>query len=275
MTHSYSEESAQRRRSQHAEAPTQEQGEFRLTLSVVMAAYNERKFIEESLRRVQATGLANEIVVVDDGSTDGTRERLREFQERQAAGESAAEIPDGGGTLELRPMRFAFLERNQGKGAALRRGFELATGDVILIQDADLEYDPRDYPKLLGPLWDGKADVVYGSRFLGGPQRVHFFWHYVGNKFLCLVSDTLTNLKISDMETCYKVFRREVIQGMRLRSNRFGFEPEFTAKMARGRWRVYEVPISYAGRSYQEGKKITWCDGVTALYAILRYGFFD
>jgi len=240
-----------------------------------MAAYNEREFIEESLRRVQATGLAQEIIVVDDGSTDGTRERLREFRERQTAGESAVGILNGSGTLDLRTMRFAFLEKNQGKGAALRRGFELATCDVILIQDADLEYDPRDYPKLLGPLWDGKADVVYGSRFLGGPQRVHFFWHYVGNKFLCLLSDTLTNLKISDMETCYKAFRREVIQGMQLRSNRFGFEPEFTAKMARGRWRVYEVPISYAGRSYEEGKKITWRDGVAALYAILRYGFFD
>jgi glycosyltransferase involved in cell wall biosynthesis len=275
VTHSYSEEGAQRRRSQHAESATQEHGEFHLTLSVVMAAYNEREFIEESLRRVQATGLAQEIIVVDDGSTDGTRERLREFRERQTAGESAVGILNGSGTLDLRTMRFAFLEKNQGKGAALRRGFELATCDVILIQDADLEYDPRDYPKLLGPLWDGKADVVYGSRFLGGPQRVHFFWHYVGNKFLCLLSDTLTNLKISDMETCYKAFRREVIQGMQLRSNRFGFEPEFTAKMARGRWRVYEVPISYAGRSYEEGKKITWRDGVAALYAILRYGFFD
>src|SRR5580704_10578236 len=169
VTHSYSEETAQRRRSQHAEDPAREQDEFHLTLSVVMAAYNERKFIEESLRRVQATRLANEIIVVDDGSTDGTRERLREFQERQAAGESAVAILSGSATLDLRAMRFAFLDRNQGKGAALRRGFELANCNVILIQDADLEYDPRDYPKLLGPLWDGKADVVYGSRFLGGP----------------------------------------------------------------------------------------------------------
>jgi glycosyltransferase involved in cell wall biosynthesis len=246
-----------------------------LTLSVIIAAYNERAFIEEILFRVQSVGLAHEIVVVDDGSTDGTREWLAEIHRRQQDGETEVEILEGEERLVLGPIRFLFQEHNQGKGAALRRGFSEACGDILLVQDADLEYDPRDYPKLLEPIQDGRADVVYGSRFLGGPQRVHFFWHYVGNKFLTLVSDMLTNLKITDMETCYKVFRREVIGSMRLRANRFGFEPEVTARVAKGRWRVYEVPISYAGRSYEEGKKITWRDGLTTLFAILRYRFFD
>jgi glycosyltransferase involved in cell wall biosynthesis len=246
-----------------------------MTLSVVMPVYNERTFIEESLWRVQASGLAGEIIVVDDGSTDGTRDLLTGWMQRKEAGECSAPIQEGRAALDLGALRFAFLERNQGKGAALRRGFELITGDIVLIQDADLEYDPRDYPKLLEPIWDGRADVVFGSRFLGGPQRVHFFWHYVGNKFLSLLSDMITNLKISDIETCYKAFRREVLEGVRWRSSRFGFEPEFTAKVARGGWRVYEVPISYAGRSYEEGKKITWRDGVAAIYAIVRYGLFD
>lgn len=246
-----------------------------LTLSVIIAAYNERPFIEEILFRVQSVGLANEVVVVDDGSRDGTREWLAEMHRRQQAGEMEAEILDGEERLKLAPIRFVFQDHNQGKGAALRRGFAEANGDILLVQDADLEYDPRDYAKLLEPIRDGRADVVYGSRFLGGPQRVHFFWHYVGNKFLTLLSDMLTNLKITDMETCYKVFRREVIDSMRLRSDRFGFEPEVTARVAKGRWRVYEVPISYAGRSYEEGKKITWKDGLTTLFAILRYRFFD
>lgn len=246
-----------------------------LTLSVVIAAYNERQFIEELLRRVQAVSLVDEIVIIDDGSSDGTREWLAEMLRRQQAGETEAEILDGEERLRLGQIRFLFQEHNQGKGAALRRGFSEACGDVLLVQDADLEYDPRDYGKLLEPILDGRADVVYGSRFLGGPQRVHFFWHYVGNKFLTLLSDMLTNLKITDMETCYKVFRREVIGSMRLRSNRFGFEPEVTARIAKGRWRIYEVPISYAGRSYEEGKKITWRDGLTTFFAILRYRFFD
>ena len=246
-----------------------------MTVSVVIAAYNERNFIEEILRRVQAVDVAYEIVVVDDGSTDGTREWLTEMHRLQQAGETEAEILEGRARLPLSNIHFLFQERNQGKGAALRRGFAEASGDILLVQDADLEYDPREYAKLIEPILDGRADVVYGSRFLGGPQRVHFFWHYVGNKFLTLLSDVVTNLKISDMETCYKVFRREVIQGMHLRSNRFGFEPEVTARVARGRWRLYEVPISYAGRSYEEGKKITWRDGVVTLYAILRYRFFD
>lgn len=246
-----------------------------LTLSVIIAAYNERPFIEEILFRVQSVGRATEIVVVDDGSRDGTREWLAEMYRRQQAGETEAEILDGEERLNLGTIRFLFQEHNRGKGAALRRGFAEACGDILLVQDADLEYDPRDYAKLLEPIQDGRADVVYGSRFLGGPQRVHFFWHYIGNKFLTLLSDMLTNLKITDMETCYKVFRREVIGSMRLRSNRFGFEPEVTARVAKGRWRVYEVPISYAGRSYEEGKKITWKDGVTTFFAILRYRFFD
>lgn len=246
-----------------------------LTLSVIIAAYNERAFIEEILFRVQSVGLAHEIVVVDDSSTDGTREWLAEMHRRQQDGDTDAEILEGEEKLALGPIRFIFQDHNQGKGAALRRGFSEACGDILLVQDADLEYDPRDYAKLLEPIQDGRADVVYGSRFLGGPQRVHFFWHYIGNKFLTLLSDMLTNLKITDMETCYKVFRREVIGSMSLRSNRFGFEPEVTARVARGKWRVYEVPISYAGRSYEEGKKITWRDGLTTLFAILRYRFFD
>ena len=246
-----------------------------MTVSVIIAAYNERQFIEEILRRVQAVGVAHEIVVVDDGSTDGTREWLTEMHRLQQAGETEAEILDGRANLRLGDVHFLFQERNQGKGAALRRGFAEASGDIFLVQDADLEYDPREYAKLIEPILDGRADVVYGSRFLGGPQRVHFFWHYVGNKFLTLLSDIVTNLTLSDMETCYKVFRKEVIRGMRLRSNRFGFEPEVTARVAKGRWRIYEVPISYAGRSYEEGKKITWRDGVVTLYAILRYRFFD
>ncbi len=186
-----------------------------------------------------------------------------------------ATAPDGGDSLELKDIRFFFQGQNRGKGAALRRAFAMATGDIVLVQDADLEYDPRDYPKLLEPILDGRADVVFGSRFLGGPQRVHYFWHYVANKFLTLLSDMLTNLKLSDMETCYKVFRREVLKDIRIKSDRFGFEPEFTAKVAKGKWRVYEVPISYAGRTYEEGKKITWKDGLHALWCILRFRLGD
>jgi glycosyltransferase involved in cell wall biosynthesis len=243
-------------------------------LSIVVPVYNERAFIEEVLMRVQRVPLSKEIVVVDDGSTDGTRELLHELADAQSNGQRNAVLQDGR-ALFLDGIHFLFQDRNQGKGAALRRGFAAITGDIVIVQDADLEYDPRDYDKLLAPIFDGRADVVYGSRFSGGPQRVHYFWHYAGNKFLTLLSDMLTNLKLTDMETCYKVFRREVLQGITLKSNRFGFEPECTAKIAKGNWRVYEVPITYAGRTYAEGKKITWKDGAISLWYILRYNLFD
>jgi glycosyltransferase involved in cell wall biosynthesis len=244
-------------------------------LSIVIPVYNERATIDEILRRVQETGMRKEVFVVDDCSTDGTREILQAMAALQAKGESSAAAQDGDDPIPLRDLRFLFQAQNQGKGAALRRGFAEVTGDVVLVQDADLEYDPRDYPKLLEPILDGRADVVYGSRFLGGPQRVHYFWHYVANKFLTLLSDVFTNLKLTDMETCYKVFRKEVLQGIQIRSNRFGFEPEITAKIAKGNWRIYEVPITYAGRTYEEGKKITWKDGFQALWCIVRFKFSD
>jgi glycosyltransferase involved in cell wall biosynthesis len=244
-------------------------------LSVVIPVYNEKATIDEILRRVLDTEIRKEVIVVDDFSTDGTRQILESMAARQAKGEREAPAQDGADAIELRDLRIFFQGQNQGKGAALRRGFAEASGDIVLVQDADLEYDPRDYGKLLEPILDGRADVVYGSRFLGGPQRVHYFWHYIANKILTLLSDISTNLKLTDMESCYKVFRKEVLQGIRIRSNRFGFEPEITAKIAKGKWRVYEVPITYAGRTYEEGKKITWKDGVYALWCIIRFSISD
>jgi glycosyltransferase involved in cell wall biosynthesis len=244
-------------------------------VSIVIPVYNEKNTIDEILRRVIETETRKEVIIVDDCSNDGTRERLKTMASLQAKGDATAPSGDGSDAVPLRDLRFFFQAQNQGKGAALRRGFAQVTGDIVLVQDADLEYDPRDYPTLLEPIVDGRADVVYGSRFLGGPQRVHYFWHYVANTGLTLLSDIFTNLKLTDMETCYKVFRREVLQGIKLRSDRFGFEPEITAKIAKKDWRVYEVPISYAGRTYEEGKKITWKDGVQALWCIIKYKFSD
>jgi glycosyltransferase involved in cell wall biosynthesis len=244
-------------------------------ISIVIPVYNEKSTVEEILRRVLDTSVRREVIVVDDSSTDGTRQILETMAARQANGETSAPSQDGSDPVELRDLRFFFQAPNQGKGAALRRGFAQATGEIVLVQDADLEYDPRDYAILLEPIIDGRADVVYGSRFLGGPQRVHYFWHYVANRLLTLLSDIFTNLKLTDMETCYKVFRREVLKGIELKSNRFGFEPEITAKIAKGKWRIYEVPITYAGRTYEEGKKITWKDSIQALWCIIRYSLAD
>jgi len=225
-------------------------------ISVVIPCYNEASTIELLVRAVRGAPVGNlEVIVVDDGSTDGTAEVLR-------------------GPLREHVERVIIHDRNQGKGAALRSGIAVATGDIVIIQDADLEYDPQDYPRLIKPILDGKADVVYGSRFLGhDPHRVLFFWHYIGNRFLTLLSNMFTNLNLSDMETGYKVFRREVIQRLKIEENRFGFEPEVTAKISRMPGvRIYEVGISYYGRTYLEGKKINWKDGVWAIYCILKYG---
>jgi glycosyltransferase involved in cell wall biosynthesis len=227
-------------------------------LSVVIPVYNERATFLNLLEAVRAVPIHKEILVVDDASSDGTRDLLREEVEGRIPG-----------------VRVFYQPQNMGKGAALRRGFQEATGDLVIVQDADLEYDPREYPRLLEPILAGKADVVYGSRFQGGPHRVLYYWHSVGNGFLTNLSNMFTDLNLTDMETCYKVFRREVIQAIPLNQDRFGFEPEVTAKVARRGWRVYEVPISYAGRSYAEGKKIGWKDGVQAIWCILRYAFAD
>jgi glycosyltransferase involved in cell wall biosynthesis len=228
-----------------------------MKLSVVIPVYNERATVGEILARVEAVdvGFPKEIVVVDDFSTDGTREILQGL---------------------ARPgLRVLLQDRNQGKGAALRRGFAAAEGDIILVQDADLEYNPAEYPQLVAPILDGRADVVFGSRFLGGPHRVLLYWHSLGNRFLTTLTNMVSNLNLTDMETCYKVFRRDIIQKLRLRSDRFGFEPEVTIKLAKLRARIYEVPISYAGRDYTEGKKIGWKDGLAAFYHIFRFRFFD
>ena len=225
-----------------------------MKLSVVMPVYNERATLREAVRRVLAVPIEIELLCVDDGSTDGSREILAELER---------------GYPQIRTL---LQPHNMGKGAALRRGIQEATGDFVIIQDADLEYDPAEYPHLLEPLIQGRADVVFGSRFLGsGPHRVLYFWHSVGNQALTLLSNCLTNINLSDMETCYKVFRRDVIQSIPLEENRFGFEPEITVKVARRRLRIYEVGVSYSGRTYEEGKKIGWKDGVRALYCLVKY----
>jgi len=223
------------------------------TLSVVIPVYNEKTTILEILDRVQAQPEVNEVVLVDDFSTDGTRDVLRTLEGREN-------------------VRVLYHPVNRGKGAALRTGFAAATCDMVLIQDADLEYDPADYPNLLAPMLMGRADAVFGSRFLGGTHRVLYFWHYLANRFLTLLSNVFTGLNLTDMEVCYKVFKRDVLQRMDLVCDRFGIEPELTAKVARQRVRVYEVPVSYYGRTYDEGKKIGWRDGVAAIYWIVRFG---
>lgn len=229
-----------------------------MKLSIVIPVYNEAATLEHLVQKVSSVevGIDKEIVLVDDCSRDGTRDVMKKLE---------AEHPD---------WKFAYHDVNQGKGAALHTGFKQATGDLVIIQDADLEYDPHEYPRLLGPILDGHADVVYGSRFLGGgPHRVVYYWHYVGNRFLTMLSNMMTNINLTDMEVCYKVFKKKVLDAIPLKEKRFGFEVEVTAKVARGGWVIYEVPISYYGRSYAEGKKITWKDGFRAIYCIIKYRF--
>jgi len=222
-------------------------------LSVVIPVFNEAETLLEILNRVQAESTEKEIIIVDDYSTDGTRAVLKKLESNAG-------------------IRVLYHERNKGKGAALRTGFAAASGEIVIIQDADLEYDPAEYARLLQPIVDGKADVVYGSRFMGADShRVLYFWHYAGNRFLTLLSNCFTNLNLSDMETCYKAFRRDILHKIEIEESRFGFEPEITAKVARAKCRVYEVGISYSGRTYEEGKKIGWKDGVRALWCILKY----
>jgi glycosyltransferase involved in cell wall biosynthesis len=223
-------------------------------LSVVIPVYNERQWIRKLIDRVQATAIPKEIIIVDDCSTDGTRQILESFTDEN--------------------VRIFYQPFNQGKGAALREGFRHCTGTVVIVQDADLEYDPAEYPRLIQPILDNRADIVFGSRFIGDSHRVLYFWHSVCNTMLTTLSNVFTNLNLTDMETCYKVFRREVLEEIELKSNRFGFEPEVTAKVAKKKnpaWRIYEVPISYSGRTYEEGKKIGLKDAFQALYCIVRY----
>lgn len=236
-----------------------------MKLSVLVPVYNEERTLEEVVRRVCAVPMPKEIILVDDGSKDRSREilaRLKDQSERT--------------NDPLNQIKIFLQPENQGKGAAIKTAISHVTGDIVIVQDADLEYDPKDYPSLLEPIQDGSADVVYGTRFAGGgAHRVLFFWHSLGNRTLTLLSNMLTNLNLSDMEVGYKVFRSEVLKGIELKSNRFGFEPEITVKLAKKRCRFYEVPISYHGRTYEEGKKITWKDGIAALYYMIRFRFGD
>jgi glycosyltransferase involved in cell wall biosynthesis len=222
-----------------------------MKLSVVIPVYNEKETILALISRVNNVPLEKEIVIVDDYSTDGTREVLKDFFHNN--------------------VKIFFHETNQGKGAALRTGFQHVQGDIVIIQDADLEYNPDEYPHIIAPIIDGHADAVFGSRFLGGPHRVHLFWHYVGNTLLTTLSNMFTNINLTDMETCYKAFKASLLKQFTIESNRFGIEPELTAKLARLKCRIYEVPISYSGRDYSEGKKIGWKDGFAAIYWILYY----
>jgi len=234
-------------------------------LSVLVPVYNEERTLEEVVRRVCAVQMAKEIILVDDGSKDRSREILDRLKDQSRR----ANDP-------LNQIKVFFQSENQGKGAAIKTAISHVTGDIVIVQDADLEYDPKDYPALLEPIQDGSADVVYGTRFAGGgAHRVLFFWHSLGNRTLTLLSNMLTNLNLSDMEVGYKVFRAEVLKSIELKSNRFGFEPEITMKLAKKRYRFYEVPISYHGRTYEEGKKITWKDGLAALYCMIRFRFSD
>ncbi|MBN1481146.1 glycosyltransferase family 2 protein [candidate division KSB1 bacterium] len=225
-------------------------------LSVVVPVYNEKNTIRKIIQRIQNVELNKEIIIVDDYSTDGTRDMLPEI------------------SREYDNIKLILHDHNQGKGAALRTGFQHVAGDIVIIQDADLEYNPNEYYKLIYPIVADLADVVYGSRFIGETHRVLFFWHYVGNRFLTMLSNMFTNLNLTDMETCYKIFRRQVLEDIDIKSNRFGFEPEITAKVAKKRCRIYEMPIQYHGRDYSEGKKIGWRDGVNAIWSILRFNLF-
>ena len=225
-------------------------------LSVIVPIYNEVNTLEEIIERMDNTGVVKQIVLVDDGSTDGTRDVLKKLEKKKR-----------------KDLKIVLHEKNRGKGAAVRTGIEQASGDLILVQDADLEYDPADYPILLEPALNRGADVVYGSRFLGGPHRVLFFWHYIVNRMLTFLSNMLTNLNLTDMEVGYKLFRKEVLKDISIKSERFNFEPEITAKVAKQKIRIFEVPISYDGRTYEEGKKIGWKDGFRAIYCIFKYRF--